>query len=341
MAARHGRRAPASGLSSTQSLAARHRRGAPCAGQRDLSGLSSTPSMTARRRRRAPCAGGGRLSSTPSMAARRRRGAPCANERAQLDRRRLRRDISAERREPASGLSSTPSIAARRRRGACAGGGVGWVNSTLSIAARHRRRAPCAGERAQLDVVDCGATSVWSAASRRAGTCLTPSIAARRRRRAPCAGGGEAQLDAVDCGATSARSAVRQRAGSARRRRWRHDVGAERREPASGLSSTPWMAARRRRGACAGGGHVCGSTRRRRLRRDVGAERRAPASGLSSTLSMVARQARRRRGAPFAGERAQLDAVDCGATTVRSAPSRRAGACLTPSMAARHQRGAP
>jgi len=84
---------------------------------------------------------------------------------------RLRRDIGAERRAPASGLSSTP---------------------------------------------DCGATSVWSAASRRAGTCLTPSIAARRRRRAPYAGGGEAQLDAIDCGATSARSAVSRRAGSAR-----------------------------------------------------------------------------------------------------------------------------
>ena len=228
----------------------------------------------------------------------------------------MRRDVGAERRALAGGR----------------------LSSTLSIAARHRRRAPCAGERAQLDAVDCGATSVWSAASRRAGTCLTPSIAARRRRRAPCAGGGEAQLDAVDCGATSARSAVRRRAGSARRSRWRRDISAKRREPASGLSSTPSIAARRRRGACAGGGHVCGSTRRRRLRRDVGAERRAPASGLSSTLSMVAR---RRRGAPFAGERAQLDAVDCGATTVRSAPSRRAGACLTPSMAARHQRRAP
>ena len=140
-----------------------------------------------------------------------------------------------------------------------------------------RRTALCAGERAQLDVFDCGATSVWSAAIRRAGTCLTASIAARRRRRAPCAGEGEAQLDAVDCGATSARSAVRRRAGSARRSRWRRDISAKCREPASGLSSTPSIAARRR------------------------------------------------RGAPCTSERAQLDAVDGGATSARSAVSRRAG----------------
>ena len=46
-------------------------------------------------------------------------------------------------------------------------------------------------------------------------------------------------LDAVDCGATLAQSAVRWRGGgSARRHRLRRDFGAERREPASGLSST-------------------------------------------------------------------------------------------------------
>ena len=158
------------------------------------------------------------------------------------------------------------------------------------------------------------------------GLRSTPSIAARHRRAGSArrrrlwhdvgaerrALAGRVQLDAVDCGATSAQSVVRRRASSARRRRWRRDMGAVRQRAIS--------------------------ARRSRWRRDIGAERRAPASGLSSTLSMVAR---RRRGAPFAGERAQLDAVDCGATTVRSAPSRRAGTCLTPSIAARRRRRAP
>jgi len=65
-----------------------------------------------------------------------------------------------------------------------------------------------------LDAVDCGATSAQIAP-------IAPT---------------SAQI--VDCGATSARSAVRRRASSARRRRWWRGVGAERRSPTSGLSST-------------------------------------------------------------------------------------------------------
>ena len=138
--------APVSGLRSTPSIAARHRRAGSARRRRlwrdigaerraPASELSSTPSMAARHGRRAPASG---LSSTQSLAARHRRGAPCAGQ----------RDLS--------GLSSTPSMTARRRRRApCAGGGR--LSSTPSMAARRRRGAPCAGERAQFDAVDCGA----------------------------------------------------------------------------------------------------------------------------------------------------------------------------------------
>ena len=214
--------------------------------------------------------------------ARRRRRAPCAGGAGSARRCRLRRDIGAERRAPASELSSTPSMVARHGRRAPASD----LSSTQSLAARHRRGAPCAGQR---DL---------------SGLSSTPSMTARRRRRAPCAGGGEAQLDAVDCGATSARSAVRRRAGSARRSRWRRDISAKRREPASGLSSTPSIAARRSRGACAGRGGGGSCVR------------------VNSTPSIAAR---RRRGAPCAGQRAQLDSVDGGAASARSAVCRRAG----------------
>ena len=110
-------------------------------------------------------------------------------------------------------------------------------------------------------------------------------------------------LDAVDCGATLAQSAVRWRGGgSARRHRLRRDFGAERREPASGLSSTLSIA-----GLCS--------------------VRHAPASGLgSNTLTRREPALTRRAPRPLSlVERLLLQS----SLTRRSAPSPRCSLALT------------